>query len=198
MNIEAELLTELVQKDYVLYAPKSKRGLKMEYPDLNDYEEFSELNEPEMLFVWAWACASSPFLSVPEAKNARLKAALDYAYPEELQRKTKFADFSGRGFPDHIKRAITRMESFSLAARVEEMTYLLKLRDNCKFEIGQDIRVMNDEQKDQYWINAAKARKELVETRHVVERGSLGLSEEKDTQVHIIKNLIGLYHKNAR
>jgi hypothetical protein len=198
MNIEPQLLRELVQKDYVLYAPKSKRGLKMEYPDLNDYEDFAQLNEPEMLFVWSWACTSSPFREMPLDNNLRLKACLEYAYPDELARKTKFSDYSGRGLPDHIQRAVIQMGNFNLAARVEEMTYLMQLRANCKHEIAQDIRDMKDEQKDQYWVNAAKARKELVETRHVVERGAMGLAEEKDTHVHIMKNLIGLYHKNTR
>lgn len=195
---EKNLLLSLLERDMVLYAPKSNRGLKMEYPDLAEYEEFNDLNEPELRFVWCWSCVSSPFVDLPEKDGEKLKLCLEYAYPEELTRKTKFIQFNGSGLPDEIRRACVRMEVFNLSARAEEMVYLLKLRENCKYAIAQDIRSMDDKQQDLYWSNAQKARKELIETRHAVERGGLGLSEGKETQIHLMKNLIGMYHKNQR
>lgn len=195
---ERELLMALVQKDYVLYAPKSARGLKMEYPDLAEYPEFDDLNEYELRFVWCWACVSSPFKNLPEKGDTKLKLCLEYAYPDEVVRKAKFTQFNGSGMADEIRRAIVRMEAFNLSARVEEMVYLLKLRENCKYAIAQDIKGMDDKQQDLYWSNAQKARKELIETRHAVERGGLGLSEEKETQIHVMRNLIGMFHKNTR
>ncbi len=91
------------------------------------------------------------------------------------------------------------MGAFNLIARIEEMAFLMRLRENCKQTIAQDVSAMNAEQEKQYWELVSKARKEMIETRHVVEKGALGLSDEEDTFVpKIRKGLIGIYHRNAR
>lgn len=190
-------LSSLLAKGMVLYAPKSAKALKLEYPELLEYEEFKVLNDHEMLFVWGWACVSSPYTELKETQ--RLEPCIEFAYPTEAQRKMKRTDFDGAKFPSHIQLAIGKMASLNLVARIEEMAFLLQLRENCKRTIAQDVTTMVAEDEDRYWANVSKARKEMIETRHVVERGALGLSEEDETFVpKIKKGLIGLYHKNHR
>lgn len=192
-----QILSGLLAQNKVLYAPKSAKSLKLEYPELSDREEFKELSDHEMLFVWAWACVSSPFSTLPETK--RLPLCIDFAYPTEQQRRTKHSDFAGAKFPAQVQAAIRAMGAINLEARLEEMAFLLQLRENCKRTIAQDVTTMEPDDQKLYWDNVKKARTEMIETRHVVEKGGLGLSNEDETFVpKIKKGLIGLYHKNSR
>lgn len=195
--IYLDIVARMLTRDMVLYAPKSAKALKMEYPDLADYEEFKPLNDHEMLFVWAWACETSPYKPYPDTH--KLDPCIDFAYPTEAMRKIKRADYDRAKFPSHIHTAIAKMSAFNLTARIEELAFLLRLRENCKQTIAQDVSLMDEKAEERYWKNVSNARKEMIETRHVVEKGALGLSEEEETFVpKIKKGLIGLYHKNSR
>jgi hypothetical protein len=192
------LIQQLLEEKKVLFAPKNGSHLKVQYPELGEIEDFKELNEFEMLFVWGMACATSPFLDpvVPEAD--RMNRVIDFAYPTDQMRKMKKLDF-GKDYPASVKRALARMRAFSFEARVEEQAFLLRLRENCKAFITQDVIRLPTEEQDKYWINVQRARREMVETRHTVENGAMGLAHEAETFVpKIRRDLISLYHKRKR
>ena len=56
-----------VDNDWNLFAPKSARGLRVDYPELASYEEFRAVSRVELHFVWLYACKASPLF------NSRLK-----------------------------------------------------------------------------------------------------------------------------
>lgn len=191
------IVLEMAKADKVLFAPKDERSLKLQYPELSECAEFKELNEFEMLFVWGWCCVTSPFLEVPE--DDRLGLVIDFAYPTEQLRTMKHSDFAGCDFPASIKLAISKMKTFNDKARIEEQAYLLKVRENCKLFIAQDITILSAEEQDKYWLNVSRANKQMVDTRHAVENGSLGVADAEDTFVpRIRRDLIALYHKRKR
>ncbi|HQX31754.1 MAG TPA: hypothetical protein PLE71_17240 [Flavobacteriales bacterium] len=192
-----ELLLKLIEKEFVLFCPKSERALKMEYPELAEYSEFGDLGDSEMRFVWAWCCDTSPFLRIPEDK--RLEECAKFAFKEQALRASRFETYKS-GFPEDIKRAIRRMSTFNAIIRIEEMVYITKVRENCKISIAQDMNNMlgDEEQIARYWMNVSRAQKQLVETRYAVERGALGISEAEDTKIESIKDSLAEYHKNLR
>jgi hypothetical protein len=193
-----EVLLQLSQEKKVLFAPKNGSHLKVQYPELGEIEEFKSLNEYEMLFVWGMSCATSPFLDPPVTEEDRMNRVIDFAYPTDQMRKTKKIDFA-KDYPANIKRAIARMRAFSFEARIEEQVFLLRLRENCKTFIAQDVISLSPEEQDKYWINVQRARREMVETRHTVENGAMGLANEAETFVpKIRRDLISLYHKRKR
>lgn len=198
-NVHLQVLQSMLKQEKVLFAPKNSSQLKVQYPELAEISEFQELNEYEMLFVWGYACDTSPFLDakvVPEKE--RLNAVIEWAYPSTEARLAKKREFNS-DLPAMVKMAIIKMKAFNKQARIEEQVFLLQLRENCKRFIAQDIETISPEEQDKYWVNVQRARKELVETRHAVEKGALGLADSEETFVpRIRRDLIALYHKRKR
>jgi hypothetical protein len=114
-DIYTQTLLEMIDKEYVLFCKKTDRGLKMDYPELSEVEEFKSMGNYDMLFTWAWACASSPFQRLD--KEDKLPLCIQYAYPKS-QHSTKLQEFS-KNIPDGLKRGIERMRRYSKEARVE-------------------------------------------------------------------------------
>jgi hypothetical protein len=193
----SDILKEMLSKDLVLFAPKNSADLRTQYPELNEYPELKELNSLEMLYVWAFACQTSPFLELPESE--RIAAAAAWAWPGESTIATRTRDMQAGNVPGHIKVAIRRMKSFNATARIEERAFILKLRENCKQFIAQDVMTLEPEAQDKYWINVQRARKEMEGSTKTVENGSMGLAEVDETFVPKIKaGLIAQYHKKRR
>lgn len=99
--------------------PHKSYSIKSEYPELNDVEEFAELSNDEMLFVWHHACQSSPFLSgeiIIKSEKERAKASYLASFG-----KTGTAEESryfALDFPSHIVSAIRRMQRYSVSSRI--------------------------------------------------------------------------------
>jgi len=100
----------------LLFAPKSPRALKFDYPELADYPEFN-INKTDLLFVWYYACKSSPFFNdnmrerVVIEKCARTAGML-------LKEEDKKEKFLSGNFTDKIQSAIETMLKFEPSARI--------------------------------------------------------------------------------
>ena len=189
-DLQPEVMLALVEKDYVLFAPKSDRGLKNDYPELEKAEEFKGISKNDMKFVWAWACQSSPFHSI-EQREMKLGMCVDYAYPKE-QRERKFNEWEKR-FDSNINRAIEKMGRYSLAARVMEYVATKIARDNYTSILMQDIKSAGPDEKEAWLKQSIIAQKGLSEQRSRVEGYDLGISEKDETQMADAIDVLAMY-----
>ena len=194
VSIYDELLIELVEKDYVLFAPKSKRGLKFDYPELSDKDkcpEFVGIRDAHMLFVWAWSCASSPFLTI-EPKEKKIELCCRYAYPiDQWERKKR--EFTLR-FPEDVSRGIEKMSRYNLAARVEEYVALRTARENYKHILAKDISKADSASQKEWAELSIIAQKGLAQQRDRAEGFGLGVEEAQNTLIQQAVDLLSMHH----
>jgi hypothetical protein len=168
---------------YLIYTPRNSRSLLSQYPELSEFEEFKPhvLKPHDLLFVWYMRCETSPFDDVED--KDKLEECINKAYPTEQQRKAKSAEFKN-GFPDNIKMAMKRMESFNKHLRVENYLYLRRVRETCKELLGQDPKSMDEDQKDAWAKRAPSLWKLMDETSKAIERGAFGVVEERKADIN--------------
>lgn len=196
VSVYNDMLLDLVQKDYVLFAPKSTRGLKLDYPELDDkerYPEFASLRQYDMLFVWAWACASSPFVNIAPHEE-KLRLCCKYAYPVDRW-EAKAREYALR-FPEEngMVRAMQRMEHFSLGARVEEYVALRIARENYKMILAKDISLAPMYQQKEWADLSIIATKGLAQQRERAEGFGLGIEEAQNTLIQQAVDLLSMHH----
>ena len=100
-----------------LFAPKSTRGLRVDYPELADYSEFKVLRLDALLFVWYYACKSSPLFNSKLKKRDLVvecmrKSKIVYLDPEKREK------FISGDFGEKIESAIKVMYSFEPSIRI--------------------------------------------------------------------------------
>ena len=172
-------MSETVKPEFVIFAPKSVKDLRIQYPELSEYPEFksSAIKHHDLLFVWWFRCAASPLHDKED--EDKLEECVRRAYPTEQQRHAKLEEFRDR-IPDNLKSAFKRMEVFNLEARVENYVYTRMVRDNCKKMLAEDVEGMSPEDKDAWATRAPKLWKLLDETTTTLERGAYGVSAYED------------------
>lgn len=177
-----EITQKLIEKRYLVFAPQSARDLRVQYPELSDYPEFKSgsIKSGDLLFVWWFRNATSPYHDFPDEE--KLEWCIKAAYKSEQQRDIKLAEFSS-GFPDNVKKAFRRMESFNTGARVENYLYTLQVRENCKTILAADAENMDPDEQEA-WAKRAPAIWRLMEdTSKALERGAFGVAEYDNTTV---------------
>jgi len=110
---------------YMLFAPKSTRGLRVDYPELSSYEELKSLFKRDLLFVWYYACKSSPLFNFDGPERVLIEKCIkasELTFDDEA-RKTKFL---AGNFPSKIQAAIEVMNNFEPAARIMAKIEALK------------------------------------------------------------------------
>ena len=110
-------MTEEEQDDvYMLFAPKSGRGLRVDYPELNEYQEFQGLKSVDMLFVWWFSCKSSPYFDLrkPEREIVQMCIEKSKMWFDDDGKKERFL---AQNFPEKISAAIALMKTFQPSVR---------------------------------------------------------------------------------
>lgn len=97
--------------EYMLFAPKSDRGLRFDYPELAAVPQFKSLRKGEFLFVWCYACKSSPYYDLKLTDQEIIKMCAEHA-ELNLTDGVKKANFMSGIFPDNIREAIPIMNSY--------------------------------------------------------------------------------------
>lgn len=115
----------------MLFAPKSHRGLKVDYPELNSYEEFKSLRQAEMLFVWWYACKSSPYFDLDKPERDIVEMCLEKAKMRFDDPKTK-EKFLSRDFPPKIDAAVKVMNTFEPSVRILAKLSAIRSLNNVK------------------------------------------------------------------
>lgn len=96
----------------ILFKPQAGK-LRQIYPELKANKKFEDIPNDEFLFVWYYACASSPINpEMPDVIRARTAAA------EALKDADKKKRFSNLEFPEKIKEAIQEMMKYNPDARM--------------------------------------------------------------------------------
>ena len=97
--------------------PKSTRGLKIDYPELAEYEELNMLRRAELWFVWFYACKTSPYYNLEIPEDKIVKKCLDAARMR-FDDEAKEARWIARDFPEKISAAIKVMRNFEPSVRI--------------------------------------------------------------------------------
>jgi len=186
-----EIIQAMVDKNYVLFAQKTTMGHKIDYPELDRDPSFRGLGKYDMRFIWAYSCASSPFLWI-EDEDKRIKACVHYAFPERM-RQAKTSEYTG-SIPDNIRAGISKMEKYNLAARVEEYLVLRQARENVKYIIAQDITKADADERKAYLSQVKDAQSIMAEQRARIEGFDLGVSEAGETMHNEAVDVASIYH----
>lgn len=192
-DLQPEVILALVQKDYVLFAPKSSRGLKTDYPELDKTDEFRGIGKNDMLFIWSWSCVSSPFFAI-ESRDTKLNLCIQYAYPPE-QHERKFKEYELRFSDSNMARAMEKMSRYNLAARVGEYMALKIARDNYTAILSQDVRTASPDEKEAWLKQSIIAQKGLAEQRGRLEGADLGIAEADETRIAEAIDILAMHHQ---
>jgi len=178
-------------KDYFLFMPKSKRGLLADYPELKKHEQFLNLSNRQMIFVWCFACKGSPLFhrSLPEPeliKEAVKASKLTFKDPKDEQ------NFLSGNFPHKVRAAIEVMKTFNPVVRFRAKKVLERAIKNIERIISVDIDESgNSDQffdkdgkpdwakKKAYIDSTVKANSELPKMIAQAERG-YGITDDKE------------------
>lgn len=169
----------LAERRYLLFAPKSTKDLRAQYPKLAECPQFrsSKIGSGDLLFVWWMACACSPYYDEPN--ESKVDKCIDMAYPTPQQRAAKRKEFERLRFPDELKAAMQKMEEFNTSVEVRRYVNAQITIRNCEAILAVDVTKMNaDEQAD--WTSRAQgAWKILALATEALE--SSGISPEEET-----------------
>lgn len=198
-NTDAEVLEEMVAKDYVVFAPKSGRDLRKDYKELWDYPELASLSESEVLFVWWYSCACSPYAHLPEEKRFPMSVDQSYKGAQRQEKKERWAPTGGApSLPTEIKAACKVMEGFNPGMRIQMAVDNLYLLRECQQHIRQEERSSDQKDREDYLKTAKLARAIQAEILKDIEKGNHGVEEVKNTSLQNLEGLSAAYHKNKQ
>ena len=127
--------------EYSIFKPKSKKGIFNDYPELRSFEAFRTLDNNSMLFVWYFACESSPFHETEDDRE-RVKLSIKESYYKKgikaLSDKDAEKMKSGM-FSSKITVAIDEMKKFKVGPRVQALMMVQKGFDNLSKIIDVDV-----------------------------------------------------------
>jgi hypothetical protein len=186
-----------------LFVPESGRDLRKTYPELMKYDEFKELSQQDMLFVWKFALGYKD-LSMNDRRERSFREA--YREPNSAKDKAiynqKLKDMIEGAGPEEIRVAIKKMGEFNISYRMRSKMMLDKAF--IKLEELMDVKDSDLKDKDgisdiqkrlQYstlLINITKALPDLIEK---AEEG-YGIKEiAKGERIKGSKDLLERFHQ---
>ena len=197
-RIDVDLI--LVEKGFYVFAPKahSRKDLRAQYPELFDYPEFGKdrLKNGDALFAWFMRCRLSPFFDVADEK--KLEHCVKVSYETIAQQEAKIAEFANLRFPDNIKAAMARMESFNTSARIQLYVYTKVLMESCKSILSKDTSKMNDAEKDAWFGQAKQAWKQLQDCTAAIEKNIGGGIDASDVDELSTQGAVAHFRQNRK
>jgi hypothetical protein len=168
--------------EYSIFKPKSARGIKLDYPELKQYAVFNALNNDQMLFVWYYACESSPFFKMARDRD-RVQEALNHSLlraSNSSLNKTEKEEFLSGNFPAKITSAIEEMQRFKVGPRIRAKQMIEKGFENIEKILNVDASESSQFLNKDGEIDFAK-KKSFVDT----------LAKAMDIMPGLIKQLEG-------
>lgn len=170
---------------YSVFMPKSSRSIFVDYPELRKIKAFSSLNNDEMLFVWYYACESSPFFKIASDRD-RVRKALENSFLKSGRSRISVSDeeqFLAGKFSAKITTAIEEMHRFKVGPRVRAMMMIEKGMTNLEsilmIDASNAAHFMNKDGE----VDFSK-KKAYVDT----------LAKAQDIMPNMIKQLEGRYN----
>lgn len=147
------------------------RAMRVEYPELNDIEEFHDLNDDQLRFAWFVGNPTSP--SAGDKPHIRLRKALDSKLGKTLSEKDQKDYLKGK-LPDELKAAVIRMEnvepSYRLSARLTTEEIYKNLNKIAYMESSK-LDGLSMAEKKQYSETVLKIGTEMPKLVEALERG---------------------------
>jgi hypothetical protein len=144
-------------KKAILFSDEGK-DLRITYPELNEVSEFKPLSSSEMLFVYYFACESSPYIRM-DIKNRLLKSL------EHIKKDvsgSQIADYSKGEFPDKIKAAVDRMARYDVSARMKAREITEMVFKNVQELVDVDLTLLKDIDEKKRYIDMAASTVKLL------------------------------------
>lgn len=126
--------------DYSIFKPKSTRSIFNDYPELRLVPEFKPLSNDDMLFVWYYACESSPHFRITKDR-IRVEKALEDSYFRNGKKHLMQTDkerYLTCMFPEKIRLAIEAMSQYKVGPRVRAKMLLEKGFENIEHILNID------------------------------------------------------------
>jgi hypothetical protein len=192
---------EYVKKLSMFY-PSTKKGILLDYPELAKRDSFRTLSRSEILFVWYYACKSSPF-NKEEDDKIKIEASLVQAFGKKAKavRSTYMAGNMG----EKVKTAITEMRTFEIGPRIRAKLMVEKIMSNYEklvdVNLEEDFKNKDGEidwTKKKAYIDASSTISKTLPALIGQSEGGFGISEKEDGDILEISSadLIETFHKN--
>jgi hypothetical protein len=191
-----EVRAELVKKDYVIFCPKGKEDLRRDYPELWDYPALAKLTNPsELVFVWWYACRSSPIIDFPEEKRFPIAVSKAFKGARANEVMSKYAPTEqAPKLPEEWKAAITVMNGFNPFMRIEMAVDNLFLLRQCQRHIRQEEGGIQKD-RESYLKVASLARDIQSKILKDIEKGNHGVEERSSTTLENLEDMSATFHK---
>ena len=186
-----------------MFYPKTRNGLILDYPELEKIEVFRKLNKHDLLFVWYFACESSPFYKEEDLK-VKTENALIEAYGINAADSLR-SKFLAGNFSDKIRDGIAEMQKFKIGPRVKAKIMTEKAMNNYYELIDTDVNTAfkdKDHEEDfvkrkSYVDATAKIIASLPTLISQAERG-FGLTEKEEGEAIVMdsESLIEEFHSS--
>ena len=182
-QFEYDLLQDAIEKGYVVFAPKGKKDLRTQYPELATFDEFKDRNkisENDMLFIWFFRCSCSPYAD--QEDKEKLEACINVSDPGEVTRNERKQRWANLKFSGPMNAALERMQSINTAARIRRYQACLHTMETCLQVIGE--QPPSDLKNRGLYLNQLAGAHELLnQVTSQLEQGSFGVEEINNTAV---------------
>lgn len=187
----------MLERRYLIFAPKGMKDLRQYYPELMEYPECKPqaIKDADLLFAWWHDCICSPLYDGEGMQ--KLEECIHMAYRSPQQRLAKFAEFRDQ-IPDNVRAAMKRINSFNAAARIENYVQTQIVRENCKAMLAEDVNAMDQDAKDAWASRAPKLWKLMEETTRTLERGAFGVTEYEETNLDEADGTLRAFRNNRK
>lgn len=129
--------SEIINKTYSMFYPKTKAGILVDYPELKKHEIFTKINKFELLFAWYFACKASPF-DYEEDVREKTILALRESFGDKKAVKLKETFLAGN-FSEKLRAAIVEMRKFQIGPRIRAKIMTEKIMSNYEKLIDIDV-----------------------------------------------------------
>lgn len=198
---EKQLYEDAIKAGLVVFAPRSLKNLRDQYPELGDrkkFPEFQNLSQADMMFCFLFRAACSPYADWED--KDKLEPCVKLSYRSQQVRAAKLSEWvvspktgDVSGFKMHFPPALAAMSRFNASARIIQYQAMMTLQRNC-LQIINNPKASSDKE---YIGTAAAAMKALQEIRDIIEGGSFGVEQSSNT---ILASVMGSLadHRSAQ
>lgn len=186
-----------------MFYPKTRKGLKDDYPELSKIEAFKTLNKNDLLFVWYYACKASPFYREEEL-SIRAKKSVIESYGEIAGEKMCRA-YSAGNFPEKIRIAIPEMGKFQIGPRIKAKLMVEKIMNNYSELIDINVETeFKDKEGEEDWtkkkayIDSCAKISAALPTLIIQSEGSFGVTEKDDGETIEVEpsSIVDKFHES--
>lgn len=193
--------SEKEMKNLSMFYPKTKKGILSDYPELKKIGVFEKINKNEMLFVWYFACQSSPFHDEEDPKIRCERSVIEAFGPERS--KQVMGAYSAGNYSERVRLAISEMQKFQIGPRIRAKMMVEKIMSNYEQLIDIDTKTaFKDKDHEEDWtkkkayIDSCAKISSTLPTLITQSEGGFGVTEKEDGQVISLdsSNLIDKFH----